>query len=53
MVERALTRGAARGDNGATCVFVPATVSASKRAGEPLLVDLEKRGDEIALTAIR
>lgn len=34
-------------------VVVPATVRADKRAGEPVLVDLERRGAEIALVGVR
>ena len=34
-------------------VVVPATVGARKRAGEAVLIDLEKHGGEIALTGVR
>ena len=34
-------------------VVVPATVGVRKAAGEPVLLQLEKRGDEIALTEAR
>lgn len=34
-------------------VVVPSTVRAAKRAGEPVLIDLEKRGADIALVRIR
>ncbi len=34
-------------------VVVPATVSVRKQAGEPVLLHLEKRGGDIALTEVR
>lgn len=34
-------------------VVVPATVSVRKAAGEPVLLQLEKRGGDIALTEVR
>lgn len=34
-------------------VVVPATVVARKRAGEPVLIDPEKRGGGIVLTGFR